>query len=82
MYHLQCWKHSLATFVGRVIHLFCNQLKIQVGSHIVVEITFYNFDSSSLLAMGCFLEAVIGCLETLSKTFLSLSHISCNPTNG
>jgi hypothetical protein len=51
MHHFQRWKCSLATFVTTLIQLFCNQPEIQGGSQIAYETTFYNFDSSSLLAM-------------------------------
>jgi hypothetical protein len=32
--------------------------------------------------MDCLQEVIVSYSKTLGKTFLSLSHISCNPTNG
>jgi hypothetical protein len=53
MHHLQCQKCSLATFVTKMIQLFCIWLKIQGSSHTVGEKMLCNFDSSSVLAMDC-----------------------------
>ncbi len=54
MHHLQCEKHSSATFVARLIHLFSSQLEIQTCNHTAYETVFYNFDSLGVLAMDCF----------------------------
>ncbi len=54
MHHLQRQKCSLATFITRLIQLFCNQPEIQGGSHTTDETMFYNFDLLNVLAMDSF----------------------------
>jgi hypothetical protein len=69
-------------FFARLICLFCSQPKIQVGNHTINEIVFYNFNWSIVLAMDCPKEVVTSYSKTSGKTFLSLSHISCNLASG
>ncbi len=51
MHHLQRQKCSLATFITRLIQLFCSRVEIQGGCHTIGETTFYNFDLLNVLAM-------------------------------
>jgi hypothetical protein len=69
-------------FHSKIDSFILPYLEIRTGSHTSYETAFYNFDSLGVLAMDCFQEVVASCFETLSKTFLSLSHISCNPISG
>jgi hypothetical protein len=59
-----------------MIHLFWNQLEIQAGHHTTIEIVFYNFNLSSLLAMDCLLEVVTRLLKKPRQIiFIIVSYI-------
>jgi len=56
--------------------------QIPIDNQIASIVKFYNFNLSSVLAMDCFLEAIVNCSKSLHQTYKSSLRRFCSPING